>query len=76
MAAVAEDGRVLGDLEQVHPQGLFAGPVATEGRVPYRLRVVWESGEEAEMEDPYRFGPVLGETDLYLFGEGSHTSLS
>jgi 1,4-alpha-glucan branching enzyme len=74
VAVVAEDGRGLGELERVHPEGLFAGPVATEGRVSYRLHVGWEGGE-AEMEDPYRFEPVLGETDLYLFGEGNHTRL-
>ena len=74
VAVVAEDGRGLGELERVHPEGLFAGPVATEGRVSYRLHVAWEGGE-AEMEDPYRFEPVLGETDLYLFGEGNHTRL-
>ena len=22
--------------------------------------------------DPYRYGPIMGETDLYLFAEGQH----
>lgn len=75
VTVVSEDGRDLGELKQAHPEGLFAGEVDTQGRVPYRLNVAWESGERAEIEDPYRFPPVLGETDLYLFGEGNHLRL-
>ncbi len=75
VSAVAEDGRVLGELEKVHPEGLFAGPVTSESRVPYRLRINWESGIEDEIEDPYRFPSTIGETDLYLFGEGNHLRL-
>ncbi|HET7479442.1 MAG TPA: 1,4-alpha-glucan branching protein GlgB [Rubrobacteraceae bacterium] len=75
VSAVSEDGRALGELEKVHPDGFFAGPVATESRVPYRLRVEWEGGGGDEFEDPYRFPSTIGETDLYLFGEGSHLRL-
>ena len=28
-----------------------------------------------EFEDPFRFGPVLGEMDEYLLGEGTHRRL-
>ncbi|HSK99623.1 MAG TPA: 1,4-alpha-glucan branching protein GlgB [Rubrobacteraceae bacterium] len=70
---VSSTGAPLGELECVHPEGLFAGPVAE--RVPYRLRVAWEGGGEAEIEDPYRFPRLLGEQDLYLFGEGNHLRL-
>ena len=70
---VSDSGDVLGALDPVHPDGLFAGPVAR--MVPYRLRVAWEGDGEAEIEDPYRFPPVLGEQDLYLFGEGNHLGL-
>lgn len=41
----------------------------------YRLRVRWASGLEDEREDPYRFGPVIGQIDEYLIGEGEHRSL-
>ena len=30
---------------------------------------------EWEYEDPYRFGPVLGQIDEYLIGEGTHHQL-
>ncbi|MBD8531033.1 1,4-alpha-glucan branching protein GlgB [Massilia sp. CFBP 13647] len=38
---------------------------------PYRLRVDWGSHQQ-EMDDPYRFGPVLGEMDIWLLSEGTH----
>jgi 1,4-alpha-glucan branching enzyme len=70
---VSYGGDALGELERIHQNGLFAGAVAE--RVPYRLRVAWEGGGEAEVEDPYRFPALLCEQDLYLFGEGNHLKL-
>ncbi len=40
----------------------------------YRLRAEG-SGWAWEFADPYAFGPVLGEMDEYLLGEGSHQRL-
>ena len=52
--------------------GLFAAELAQQ--MPYRLR--WQGhGAEWEAEDAFRFGPVLGELDEYLLGEGSHQRL-
>ena len=43
-------------------------------RFAYRLRL--EVGRETvEIDDPYRFPPVLGELDVYLIAEGNHLSL-
>ncbi|MBF9059513.1 1,4-alpha-glucan branching protein GlgB [Rhodobacterales bacterium HKCCSP123] len=53
--------------------GLFSGPVPGDG--PYSLRAAGPDGALWEMEDPYRFGPVLGEIDEYLIGEGTHHAL-
>jgi 1,4-alpha-glucan branching enzyme len=39
-------------------------------RVAYRL-LAKGHGAEWEFEDPFRFGPVLGELDEYLLGEGT-----
>ena len=71
---VSADGASLGELEPVHPEGLFAGPVSGEERAPYRLRIDWD-GTEVELEDPYRFPSAMGEQDLYLFGEGNHHNI-
>jgi 1,4-alpha-glucan branching enzyme len=70
---VSREGVAIGTLERIHPDGLFAGPVRQS--VPYRLRVAWEDGVEAEVEDPYRYPGVLGDQDLYLLGEGNHLGL-
>ncbi len=43
-------------------------------RAAYRLRAEG-SGATWEFEDPFRFGPVLGEMDEYLLGEGTHRRL-
>ena len=57
-------------LAQCRDSGLFEGPVGASG--VYQLRVRWLEGGQTLIEDPYRFGPVLGETDVWLLGEGSH----
>nr|WP_244520771.1 1,4-alpha-glucan branching protein GlgB [Aliiruegeria lutimaris] len=50
--------------------GVFCGMVPA--RAPYRLRGTNADGDMWENEDPYRFGPVIGEMDEYLLGEGTH----
>ena len=52
--------------------GLFVAEIGKN--LPYRLRAgqgdnIWE------FEDAFRFGPVLGEMDEYLLGEGTHRRL-
>jgi len=52
--------------------GFFEGPVPDS---PYRLRA--RRGDAAwEIEDPYRFGPVLGPLDDHLLIEGTHRDLA
>jgi len=53
--------------------GLFEGLVS-EGS-PYLLRIKWPQAVQ-ETEDPYSFGPLLGELDLHLFNEGRHFHLA
>ncbi len=53
-----------------HPDGVFEGTLALPG--PYRLRACWADGSAIDIEDPYRFGPVLGATDVWLLAEGTH----
>ena len=42
--------------------------------VSYRLKGSAD-GDSWEFDDPYRFGPVIGEMDEYLLGEGTHRHL-
>jgi 1,4-alpha-glucan branching enzyme len=60
-------------LRQVHPGGVFEGEIDGAGRsLRYRLRVGYEPDHSFTIEDPYAFGPTLGELDLHLIGEGRH----
>ena len=71
---VARDsGEELGNLEATQTPGLFVGHF--DQAQPYLLRTRWAGGEQLS-EDPYSFGPLLGEMDLYLFAEGNHRDLS
>ncbi|HEY5226004.1 MAG TPA: 1,4-alpha-glucan branching protein GlgB [Methylovirgula sp.] len=65
--AARRDGRPLGRLEPTSTDGLFEGRVKESD--PYLLRIVWPGGVQ-EVEDPYSFGLLLSENDLYLFNEG------
>lgn len=68
---LAEDGQVIQRMDEPVP-GLFTG--ALDQRRGYRLRIHWNGGVQ-ETEDPYAFGPQLGDMDIYLFGEGNHRRL-
>lgn len=60
-------------LERIQLDGFFEVVVRGATQVfPYRLRVKTSAGAEYEMEDPYRFPPVLSDFDLHLMGEGTH----
>ena len=70
VAALAADGKLLATLLQRDAAGLFEGPLPA--LQPYRLQLHWQDGHTSQLEDPFRFGPVLGEMDAWLLGEGSH----
>lgn len=61
------------DLEPLG-EGLFEIKVKEKHPFPYRFRVHLDARVEV-VDDPYRFGPVLGELDHHLFREGSHGAL-
>ena len=67
-------GRAAATLERVRDD-LFAGAIPRrKNRFAYTLRMS-EAGETWVEEDPYAFGPVMGELDEYLLGEGTHGQL-
>ena len=57
-------------MARVHQAGLFIGQVHS-GERGYKLRARF-GGQVVELEDAYRFPPVLSDYDLYLLDEGSH----
>ncbi|RIK13828.1 MAG: 1,4-alpha-glucan branching enzyme [Acidobacteria bacterium] len=54
--------------------GIWVAVVQQEEVPDYRL-VISDGGSERVVDEAYRHGPVLGETDLHLFGEGRHEEL-
>ena len=72
-AAPRPIGAVLATLEPRTQPGLFEGIVGDAS--PYLLRIAWPDAVQ-ETEDPYSFGPLLGDLDLHLFNEGRHFELA
>jgi 1,4-alpha-glucan branching enzyme len=58
-----------------HVDGLFdadlPGVSSLEHGIDYRFRVTLEQGRVIEVDDAYRFGRVISDYDLHLFGEGN-----
>ncbi len=70
-----DDGALLGKLERVDDAGLFAGLIAGAA-LPFSYRLRASAGDHGwAFDDPYRFGPVIGELDEHLISEGTHGSL-
>ena len=68
VAAIDAAGTHLARLQPLAP-GVFAGRIDTPGPLPaYRLRI----DDRRTVDDPYRFGLVLGELDLHLLAQGTH----
>ncbi|MFM2412098.1 MAG: glycogen branching protein, partial [Actinomycetota bacterium] len=57
-----------------HSDGLWHGWV-TGSPAAYVVRSKYKASPDFVAEDPYRFGPTLGEQDLYLWGEGRHEQI-
>src|SRR5271166_3894787 len=72
-AVTRSDGTLLATLQPLGRAGLFVATLPDQR--PYRLRISW-AGVVQETEDPYSFGLLLGELDLYLLNEGRHRELS
>ncbi|MBB3174200.1 1,4-alpha-glucan branching enzyme [Endobacter medicaginis] len=63
----------LSQMTRVRPEGLFSARIpADQG---YRLRVDDGAGVVRVIDDPYAFGPSLGDLDVYLLAEGRHRRL-
>ena len=68
--APGDGGEVLATLQPRDAVGVFEA--ALPAKVDYRLQVHWADGTRSLLDDPYRFGSVLGEMDAWLLAEGSH----
>ncbi len=60
------------ELKRLHEAGLFEGVTRAANRVyAYDLVITDHEGRVRQTRDPFSFLPTLGETDLYLFGQGN-----
>ncbi len=71
---VVVDGEQRFEAEKAHDGGVFVATLPGQPR-DYRLEVTDASGNTAVVDDPYRWLPTLGDTDLHLIGEGRHEKL-
>ena len=69
----ARSGRQLAVFDKHHDAGFFEALLPRRRNAfDYRLAVQWSSGHSGVYADAYRYGPLIGEQDLYYLGEGSH----
>ena len=63
-------------LKRVHATGLFEGTTADATHVyAYDLAITDSNGQRRQQRDAYSFFPTLGETDLFLFGQGNENRI-
>ncbi len=74
VTAMTLDGTLIGDLQQIHPDGIFGGQLSITKLQPVRYRARRADAEWA-VTDAYSFGPVLGPMDDYYARQGSHLRL-
>jgi len=61
-------------LSHVHA-GVWEGELPLTDVPDYRVSVAYDGGEPTTYDDPYRYLPTVGETDLHLINEGRHEQL-
>src|SRR5215469_144691 len=63
-------GTVSVPMKKRHSEGFFCVPLAAP-QTAYTIRAKLWDGREIDIDDPYRYGPQISESDLYLHGEGT-----
>src|SRR5438132_887606 len=59
--------------ERTESDGFFCATIAGASRdLDYHLQITRWDGSEELLRDPYQYGPIMGEVDVHLFGEGQH----
>ncbi len=70
--SVVRDGAEPVEMTRRHAAGVFEAVGRRRHRdSDYRLRVSYPGGHTADIDDPYRYGRVIDDYDLYLFGRAS-----
>lgn len=68
----ARTGSKAAVMERIGKSDLFVAQMQDRAEpFPYRFLIDWGAREQ-ELEDAYRFPPILGEMDVWLLSEGTH----
>jgi 1,4-alpha-glucan branching enzyme len=71
----AATGEPIAALKRLHAAGVFAGSVGGPRR-QFHYRLLVDTGRETiEIEDPYRFSPILSDVDVFEIAEGDRHRL-
>src|SRR5579862_5883899 len=66
--AVVQSGGSARPMSRVHGGGVFEAVFEkTPAVFDYRLAVTYPGGHTVDLDDPYRYGRVITEYDVYLF---------
>lgn len=69
-------GRKVGKLECLDSRGFFSGVLPRrKNAFRYQLAVTWH-GQQNLIDDPYRFGPLLQDLDVWLLSKGPTCALT
>jgi 1,4-alpha-glucan branching enzyme len=63
------------EMKQINEDGLFELRLRNRKKPFDYVLVVESDGRRQVEEDPYRFGPILGDVDVHLIAEGTHRKL-
>jgi 1,4-alpha-glucan branching enzyme len=67
-----KNGHKIAELSCLDPRGFFSGVIPRRRKLfAYQLRVRWGKTEHI-IDDPYRFGTLLPDIDVWLLAEGTH----
>ena len=75
---VARDGSGSWPMKRVHHHGFFECLIESGvsfASFSYDLEISTFEGQTTRNSDPYSFGPILGDQDIYFFREGTHQRL-
>jgi 1,4-alpha-glucan branching enzyme len=71
-AVAVRRGQAVFPMERIHSEGFFEAVFPEDAEFfDYQLEITDWDDVTAPVEDVYRFAPVLGEMDLYLYNEGT-----
>jgi len=73
---VVRPGEGVTGMSRAHAGGVFEATFPkTPAAFDYRLRITYPGGHTIQIDDPYRYGTVITDYDVYLFSQGKHTRI-